>query len=718
MNLSSGTTTRRDFLKLGLVSGAALVLQVLPDGAIALMEPDGPTGGIRPFQPNPWLAVDASDQVTVWVARAEMGQGVRTALPMIVADELDVDWQKVSVMNASPGPDFTQMRTSGSGSVMGGWESLRRAGALARLMLIQAAAAAWVVPPVECRTENGVVIHDASGRRFRYGELVDAADAMSVPDNVSLKRSPTLAGTAVPRIDGPLIVDGSARYGSDLKVPGMLYASVERPPRFGARIEKVDNIPAAMAVPEVVEVRNIAGGVVVLAETTWAAMKGREALKVSWTGGEPPFDSRAHLSKLVEATQTDGLVARTEGDVARAVGGASRKIEAVYEYGFQAHAPLEPMNCIAQVKPDGCEIWTGTQAANQVQGAVAEKLGLDPSKVIVNVALMGGGFGRRLGLDFVLEAVEISRLVGSPVQVVWTRADDMKHGFFQPASAHRMTAGLDSSGRPIAWKHVMAGSPLTAIRKPDLEDPDLAKDLMWGGYDNPYAFPAMHNSHVLVLTPVPTGPWRAVHYPPGLLARECFIDEIAHAGGVDPLRARIELLGGDGATGNAGRLVRVLKAVAAKSGWGGKLPAGRGRGLAANIYHGATTMAQVAEVSVEGPVVRVHRIVCAVDCGFVVNPLGLEAQIESAIIWGLSATLFGEITFSDGAADQSNFADYPVVRMPQAPNIEIEVLKSDLPPLGIGEQPVAPVTPAVLNAIFAATGKRIRRSPVRPADLL
>jgi isoquinoline 1-oxidoreductase beta subunit len=708
-------TTRRGFLKAGVLTGAGLLLEGLPNGLVALAQ--APEGDDM-FSPNPWLRIDRSGQVSIFVARSEMGQGVRTSLPMIVAEELEVDLASVTIVQASPGSRYPSMRTSGSGSVMGGWPVLRLAGASAREMLIEAAAAEWVVPVTECRAERGEVVHPGSGRRVPYGELVEKAAALPVPPNPPLKTSFQRVGQPTGRLDAPAIVNGSALYGLDVRVPGMKYATIERPPHFGATLAGFD--PAkAVAVPGVRQVVAVPSGVAVVADTTWSALQGRSALEVEWTpGADAAFDSKVYSERMTAATLEPGLSARSQGDVEAAFNGAPRRLDAVYEYGFQVHAPLEPMNCIADVRADRCEIWTGTQAANQAHAAVAERLDLDATAVLIHIPLLGGGFGRRLGLDFILEAVEVSKAVGGPVQVVWTRDDDMKHGFFHPASVNRMSAALDAAGRPIAWRHAQAGSPLTPLRKPDLSDPDLARDLMWGGTDNPYAFPAMDVTFSVVESPVPTGPWRAVFYPTGVLARECFLDEIAHAGGVDPLAARIELLGGAVAEGEGGRLVRVLKAAAERAGWGTALPAGRGRGVAVNLYHGATAMAQVAEVSVTNGRVSVHRIVCAVDCGTVVNPLGLEGQIESAIIWGLSATLHGGITFTGGRANQTSFGDYPVVTMADTPAIEVVILSSDYPPMGMGEQPVAPVAAAVLNAVFAASGKRVRRCPATREDLL
>jgi isoquinoline 1-oxidoreductase beta subunit len=463
----------------------------------------------------------------------------------------------------------------------------------------------------------------------------------------------------------------------------------------------------------------VPSGVVVVADDSWSAQRGREALRVEW---EPPagpgFDSRAFLEHLVEATREPGFEARVEGDIAAGLAASSHRLEAVYEYGFQAHAALEPMNATCAMMPGGgCELWLGTQAANQVQAAVAARLAVPPEKVRLHPRLMGGGFGRRLGVDMAVEAVEVARAAGVPVQVLWNRADDLRYGYYQPGSAHRMTGGLDAQGNVLAWTHTMAGVPHSAFSEPGPGSPEMARDLMWGGYDNPYVYRSMRVAHVTLKPPVPTGPWRAVHYPPGVLARECFLDELAAAGGHDPLALRIALLGDPGDP-NRARLVHVLRLAAERAGWGRPVEAGHGLGIAGNIYDGETVLAQVAEVSVsrERGVV-VHRLVCALDCGRVVNPLGVEGQVESAIAWGLTAAIKGEITFKDGLAEQTSYFDYPVLAMSEMPAVEVLLLPSDRPPLGIGEQCVSPVAAAVHNAVFAATGRRLRRSPIRPADL-
>jgi isoquinoline 1-oxidoreductase beta subunit len=710
--------SRRRFLQLGGLAYAGLVLEALPGGLVRLAEAQEDGG---PFAPNPWLAIAPDGTIRVFVARAEMGQGVRTSLPLMVAEELRVDPAKVTVVTPEPGETYAEMRTSGSGSVQGAWPELRRAGAAARLMLVAAAARQWGVDPATCEARDGAVTHAASGRRLAYGALATAAARETPPTEIPLATEFTRIGARTRRLDGKAIVTGAAQYGLDVRVPGMLRAAIARPESFGATLERYDEAKA-LAVKGVTRVVRLTHGVAVLATSTWAAIQGRDALAPAWTKGpDGAFDSRAFQALLAERTKEQGGVSRDEGGAGAVLAGAATRLDALYEYGFHAHAPLEPMNAIAHARADACEIWTGTQAPNQVQAEVAKRFGYAPEKVRVHVPLLGGGFGRRLGTDYALEAVEVSRAAQAPVQVVWTREDDMRHGFFQPASANRLAAALDANGRIAAWTHTQAAAPHNYRRAPAIDDPDFAADNLWGVHDSPYRMPAVRTAYIPVLAPVPLGPWRAVFYPTGVFARESFLDELAHTAGQDPLAWRLALLEDAGETPQArlrARLARALSAAAKRARWGEALPKGHGLGIAGNTYHGMTVMAQVAEVSLaHDGTIRVHRVVCAVDCGRVVNPLGLEGQIESAIAWGLSGSLFGEITFKDGRAEQANFADYPILRFAGAPAIEVEILPSPLPPLGIGEQPVAPIAAAVGNALFAATGKRARRLPFRAEDL-
>jgi CO/xanthine dehydrogenase Mo-binding subunit len=717
-------TTRREFLRVGSAMAMGLVLELGLDGRLRFVgsalaaEPDGA------FRPFATLAIEPSGRTLITVGRVEMGQGIRTSLPMIVAEELDADWSRVEVETATPGPEFKQMTTSGSWSIGGGYEPLRRMGARARAMLVAAAAARWKVDASGCRTENGRVLHSASNRSLSYGDLALEAAKQAIPAEAPLKAAADrrLSGRRTPRHDGPAIVTGAARYGLDVRVPGMKFAAIERRPVAGATIGSVNDAPARR-VPGVRDVVRISNGVAVVADHTWAALEGRRALEVRWEGGdEPRFDSAAYQARLLETSKGSGSVGRRVGDVEKALAGAPRRLEAIYEYPFFVHAPLEPMNTTAHVRDGRCELWASTQAPNPVQEKVAARLGLSPEAVTVHVPLLGGGFGRRLGVDYAIEAAEVSKAIAAPVQVMWTREDDTRYGFFQPAAAHRMAAGLDGGGRIVAWWHREASSAQNYRDRMDPANPELAAIHMWGGVDNPYVFGAMRAEFMLVQAPIPLGPWRAVFAPSNVMARECFLDEIAHATRQDPVALRLALLaandGADDATkSQRARLAAVIRLAAEKAGWGNPLPAGRARGIAAHVYDGETTLAQIAEVSVEGGVPRVHRYVCAIDCGPVVNPLGLEAVVESGVVWGLSQTLGGKITFKDGRTEQSSYADYPILRLSETPAIETHFIEGAKQPLGAGEQPVAPVAAAVLNAVFAATGKRVRQVPIEAGML-
>jgi isoquinoline 1-oxidoreductase beta subunit len=606
---------------------------------------------------------------------------------------------------------------------------LREAGAAARDLLMRAASARWKVDITSCHATNGGVLHNPSGRRLGYGELVADAAKLPLPVIVGLKLPGNykLIGHATPRIDGRDIVTGQARYGIDVKIPGMLHASLERPPWTGAKPKSMRE-EKARAVAGVRSVIKISQGIAVVADTTWAAMKGRTALAVEWDDPPPDaFDSDSHAKRLEAASREKGFGTRKE-EPSPDTDAVTRTIEAIYHYPFYAHAALETMNCIADVQENRCTIWAPTQAPNRLQKRVAELLGLAPDKVDVHVTMMGGGFGRRLAVDYALEAAEISRAAKAPVQILWSRPDDMKHGHFQAASAHRLSAGFDAQGKPVAWKHTKAGSFHNISPLDPNEPQDIAwyQDWSWGVYDVPYAFPAIETAYVTVDLPVKHGPWRSVFSPSSVFARESFFDEVAHARGTDPLAFRLELLKGPDVvkagrtTIDRRRLRHVLEVVRDKSGWGKPVPDRHGRGVACNAYFGHTYIAYVADVAVdkEGNV-RVERVVAAVDCGLVVNPTGVEQQVEGGIIWGISSALKGEITFRGGAAQQGTFADFGVARMRDTPAIEVHIVNAGAPePFGMGEPPVPPIAPAITNAIFAATGKRVRHLPVRPVDLM
>lgn len=729
--------TRRAFLKTSALAGAGLVIRLeLPKTA-------GGQVGVA-FEPNAYIRITPDNVVHLWITRSEMGQGVRTTLAMMLNEELEADWAQIQYEQAMPGGRFKgiRLRTSGSGSTVGTYAALRKSGATAREMLIAAAAQKWNIEVSACRAEQGKVIHIPSGRKYTYGELSEAAALQKVPMNPSLKdpREFRLIGKPKKRTDGAAIVTGQAIFGLDVHVPDMLYSVMARCPYLGGKVASFD-ASRALAIPGVRNVVPVSSGihpgVAVVADCTWAAMKGREALHVEWDPGpNADFDSDRFLKQMKDllAQPQDGYFVRGDGDAATAIKSAAKTFSAVYEFPFQAHAPLETMNCIADVRSNSCEIWVPTQAPEVAQSSTAKMLGIPEDSVKLHVTLLGGGFGRRLFADYVPEAVELSRAIGKPVQLVWTRSDDMRYGFFHPSDIESIHGGLDGEGQPVAWIQRSVGSDLSMFGFPDEKaraNPNayFNDGSPWGSFDNPYNFPHLKADFIPLNSPVPTGPWRAVEYPPTVFARESFLDEMAHATGKDPLQFRLRLLQpGDvlavgGAKIDRSRLIRVLRLAAEKAGW--QRPVKHrdnrlhGRGIACNVYDQDCYIAQVAEVSVgrESRDIRVHRIVCAVDCGMVVNPIGLEGQAESGIIWGLSATLHGGIDFRNGKAVQENFSDFEVIRLNESPVIEIYTVPSELPPGGFGETAVPPVAPAVGNAIFAATGTRVRRLPITPEKL-
>ncbi len=709
-------TSRRDFLKVTGAAGTGLVL-----GLHLEAKPTPGEAARAEFKPNAFLALRPDGTVRITVSKTEMGQGVRTALPMALAEELDLDWSRIEVVNALPGPDFKSMQTGGSTSVSSTWNPLRKAGAAARQMLVAAAAAQWKVSLDQCRTEKGFVL-GPSGQKLGYGDLAEAAAKLPVPKDPPLKKASEyrLLGGRMPRFDGPAIVTGKAIFGIDVRRPGQRFAAVLRCPVPGGQPKAWDD-NKAKATPGVKAVVKVPTGLAVVADSTWAAFKGREALAASTTWDEGPgkdFSSVALEAKMRAALTGPADEARKEGDVDKALAVAARLIEAEYSFPYQAHATVEPMNATVHLQTDGAEMWTGSQSPNKAQTTAAAALGLKPDQMKLNVALIGGGFGRRLGTDFSTEAAELAKAAGGgPVQIVWDREDDFRHDLFHPATLHRMRAGLDASGGLSAWAHRIAGPSILRSWLGGQKSPGQASAEANGALDIPYAIPALQVDFAEVEAPTPLGWWRGIEIVPNVFARECFLDEVAHASGKDPLQLRLDLLGHQGIVkfgrdeADIRRLKKVLQVAAEKAGWGRKLAAGRGLGLACHAYDGRTYAAEVAEVSVQKGQLRVHKITCAVDCGFVVNPSGLEAQVEGGIAFGLSA-LFTQITWDRGRTVQTGFQDFPLVRLADMPVIETHIVPSAEAPSGMGEPPVPLAIPAVLNAVFAATGKRIRRVPL------
>jgi len=709
--------TRREFVE----TSAGLVISFyLPARRGA-----GPNALDTDFAPNAWLRIGADDVVTLTVDKSEMGQGSQTGLAMILAEELEADWAKVRLgpVPENPAGWSRRMSTGGSTAIRTSWDPLRKAGATAREMLISAAAATWNVDRSTCHAEQGVVIHTPTKRQLPYGKLAARAAQVPVPSDAPLKdpKDFRLLGTRAPRLDTPAKVDGSAVFGIDVTVPEMLIASIERCPVFGGMLKRYDGAKAE-ALPGVRAVvalepspwtgrggawaAGCAAGVAVVADTYWHAVQGRRALEIEWDEGEAATlgsdGIRAEFARLAEQA---GVEARKTGDAEAALAAATQRVEAVYEVPFLHHATMEPMNCTAHVRANGCDVWAPTQNQTRAQEVAAELTGLSKDRVRVHTTFLGGGFGRRLEPDFVAEAVRVSQAVGAPVKVIWSREDDVQHGFYRPATYNKFTAGLDAAGAPVAWSHRIVAPPILLKFGP--LDKGIDRTLIDGAANLPYAIPNVLVDQVAMdLLPVPRGFWRSVGISQNAFVTECFFDEVAVAAKQDPFELRRQLLK------DKPRHLRTLELAAQKAGWGSPLAAGRGRGIAIAEW-APTVCAQVAEVSVSADgSVRVHRVVCAVDCGPTVNVGQIEAQLQGGIVYGLTAALYGEITIERGRVKQSNFTDYPMMHINEMPVVEVHVVPSDDKQGGIGEPSVGPIAPAVCNAIFAATGKRVRRLPV------
>ena len=708
--------SRRTFLKASAAVGGGLLLSfslpALMRNAEATAIPTANT-----FAPNAFIRIDRQGRVTLVVHQVEMGQGTYTSLPMLLAEELEVDLAQVHLEHAPPddklyaNPVLGFQVTGGSTSVRGAWEPLRRAGAAARSMLVSAACATWKVDANSCRAEKGQVIHVSTGRQLNYGVLVDKAATLPVPDQVTLKEPKDfkLIGTAAKRLDSRDKVNGKAQFSIDVKVPGMKIATVAACPVFGGKLAGVDEAKAK-AVKGVHQVVRLGDAVAVVADHMWAAKQGLAALDIRWDEGPNAKLSTADIVQQLEAaSQKPGVAARKEGDVAKAMAGAARKVEAVYQVPFLAHATMEPMNCTVHARKDGCDVWVGTQVATRAQAAAAQVTGLPPEKIRVHNHLLGGGFGRRLEVDFITQAVQIASQVDGPVKVIWTREEDIQHDIYRPYYYDRLAAGLDEHGTPIAWSHRVTASSILARWFPPAFKEGLDPDAVEGAADLPYALPNVLVDYVRQEPPpgIVTGWWRGVGPTHNIFVVESFIDELAATAKKDPVQFRRDLLG------KLPRARAVLDLATEKAGWGQPLPKGHGRGVSVQHAFGSY-LAQVAEVTVsKGGEVRVHRVVCAVDCGMIVNPDTVKAQMEGGIIFGITAALFGEITIKDGRVEQNNFNDYRLLSINEAPVVEVYLVKSAEAPGGIGEPGTSAIAPAVTNAIFAATGKRIRKLPVK-----
>ncbi|MDR6759453.1 isoquinoline 1-oxidoreductase beta subunit [Mycoplana sp. BE70] len=704
--------SRRNFLVTSAAAGGGLILGLaLPFGRSEAADP-------ADFTPNAFIRIGRDGEVVMTMPYVEMGQGTYTAIPMLIAEELEVNLAQVRLEHAPPNeklyanPLLGVQATGNSNAMRGAWKPLREAGATARMMLVAAAAQRWGVDPAACRAQNGEVIHEPTGQRASYGDLTAEASKVPIPESVSLK-SPQdfkLIGTSAKRLDAAAKVNGTAVYGIDARPAGVKIATLAQSPAFGGRVKSVDDA-AAMAVKGVHKIVRLDDAVAVVADHMGAAKKGLEALKIEWDDGpNAALDTEKIARELEVATLGSGAVAQNIGDVEMAMASAVTRLEASYEVPFLAHAALEPMNCTVHFRKEECEIWIGSQAVARVQAMTAQALGLPQDKVIVHNHLIGGGFGRRLEADGALRAVEIARHVDGPVKVVWTREEDIQHDMYRPYWFDRISAGLDGEGRPVAWSNRFAGSSVIARWLPPGFHDGLDPDSTEGAINLAYDLPNFHVECVRVEPPgIPTAFWRSVGPSHNVFVTESFIDEMAAAAKQDPVAFRRALLP------KSLRAKAVLDLATEKAGWGQAMPTGRGRGVALQSVFGSY-LALVADVEVsEDGAVRVHRAVCAVDTGTAVNPDTVQAQVQGGIIFGTTAALYGEITLKNGRVEQANFDTYQMLRMNEVPAVEVHVVKSEEPPGGLGEAGTSLVVPAIANAVFAATGTRLRKLPIGTA---
>jgi isoquinoline 1-oxidoreductase beta subunit len=720
--------SRRGFLKFaamvgaagggGLLFGFSVPARSQGEGRRSVIGGDGvetPQPGV--FAPNAFIQIARSGQVTLIMPKVEMGQGVYTSIPMLLAEELEVPLESVTLDHAPPDgklfndPLLGEQLTGASTSIRYAWEPMRKAGASARTLLVTAAARRWKVDPSTCIAQAGRVTHPPSRRSIGYGELVDDAAKLPPPQDVRLKapKDFRLIGTRVKRLDSPEKVDGTAVFGLDVRLPDMVYAAIASCPVFGGTLASVDDTHARK-IPGVQQVVRFDNGVAVIGAHTWAAKRGLQALEIRWNEGPgAKVSTETIVADLVKASRRSGAVARREGDVDKAFAKARTRIDAVFQQPFLAHATMEPVNCTVHVRPDGCEVWTGTQVPGRVVDAAARVTGLPPGKITVHNYLLGGGFGRRLEIDMVTQAVKIARQLRVPVKVVWTREEDIQHDMYRPYYYDRISAGLDDSGKPLAWQHRIVGSSIMARYAPAAMMPNgVDPDAVAVAAELPYDLPNQLVDYVRQEPrDVPTAFWRGVGPTRGAFVVESFIDMLAQAAKVDPVAYRRDLLR------KSPRALYVLNEAVRASGWKPGVSQGNGRGSGVSVMHAFDSFfAMVVDVTVQNGEVRVNRVTCVVDCGMVVNPDTIEAQMQGGIIFGLTAALYSQITIRAGRVEQSNFNDYRMLRINETPEIDVHIVKSSEAPGGIGEPGTSALQPALANAIHAATGRRLHTLPV------
>jgi isoquinoline 1-oxidoreductase beta subunit len=715
MSAITNPLDRRSFLKTGIAGATGLVIGFYLPGRREVL---AAASAATPAVLNAWVHITPDDRVTILISKSEMGQGVETSLAMLAAEELECDWKRIHTEFAPADkvyydPAFGMQGTGGSQSIHSCWEPMRKAGATAREMLIGAAAQKWGVEASECHAENGAIVHGATKRRATFGSLAEAASQIPQPKDVKLKDSSqfTIVGKPTKRLDTPKKVNGTAEFGIDVRRPGMLHASVEHCPVFGGKVASFD-ATKAKAIPGVKDVIQIPTGIAVVADNTWTAFQGRKALDIKWDEGPNAAVTSASIRKsFQDACETPGVVSRKEGDAAAGLASATQKLEAVYEAPYQAHATMEPMNGTADVRADGVDLWVPTQFQTPSQGMAAGIAGVKPDDVKVHTTYLGGGFGRRGWSDFVAESTIISKAMGAPVQVTWTREDDTQHDYYRPASYIKMSAGLDADGKPTAFTARVACDSIMSWFFPGSIKNGLDGSSVEGVSDIAYDIPNILVDYHLMAGPIPMGFWRSVGASQNGFFSEGFVDELAAAAKKDPYEYRRDLLA------KHPRQLGVLNLAAQKAGWGTPLPKGRFRGIAC-LEAFSTYAAEVVEISIDKDgTVSVHRVVAAMDCGRLINPDTAEGQVSGAIVYGITAALKTEITIDRGRVVQTNFDTNPMLRMNEVPKIEVHFVPSEETPTGLGEPAVPPVAPAIGNAIFAATGKRLRRLPFKPEDI-